>query len=110
MLIVSLIDSTKTVTDLGLTNGQVIIGSTGSAPVAHTLTGTTDEINVANGRVQSLYLHHNQSQQQAHLLLQILQSVEMCQVQLIHEQLITFSLVQHLRQRATLFDLPLHQR
>lgn len=33
---------------LGLTNGQLLIGSTGAPPVAATLTGTTNQVNVAN--------------------------------------------------------------
>jgi hypothetical protein len=32
-----------------LTNGQLVIGSTGAAPVAATLTGTTNQVNVATG-------------------------------------------------------------
>src|SRR4051812_27541741 len=38
------IDSTYTVQDRILTNGQLLIGSTGAAPVAASLTGTADEI------------------------------------------------------------------
>jgi hypothetical protein len=32
-----------------LTNGQLLIGNTGSAPVAATLTGTSNQVNVTNG-------------------------------------------------------------
>ncbi len=34
---------------INLTNGQILIGSTGVAPVANTIAGTTNQINVANG-------------------------------------------------------------
>lgn len=41
-------NSAKAVTSQALTNGQLLIGSTGAAPVAATLAGTTNQINVAN--------------------------------------------------------------
>ena len=43
------IDSNNTVSDIVLNNGQLVIGNTGLAPVASSLTGTTDEVIVANG-------------------------------------------------------------
>ena len=43
------IDSDNNVSDIILNDGQLLVGSTGNAPVAATLTGTADEINVANG-------------------------------------------------------------
>lgn len=46
---VLLSSSGKAVTSQALTNGQLLIGSTGSAPVAATLTGTTNQVNVATG-------------------------------------------------------------
>jgi trimeric autotransporter adhesin len=42
-------DGSGNLSDKVLTNGQVLIGSTGAAPVAATLTGTTNQINIANG-------------------------------------------------------------
>jgi hypothetical protein len=35
--------------DITLTNGQIVIGKTGALPVAATITGTTNQVNVANG-------------------------------------------------------------
>ncbi len=43
------IDSTNTVQDRILLNGQLLIGVTAGAPVAASITGTTDEIIVTNG-------------------------------------------------------------
>jgi hypothetical protein len=44
-----LTDHNTYVTSTPLTNGQVLIGSTGSLPIAASLTGTTNEINVTSG-------------------------------------------------------------
>jgi hypothetical protein len=41
-------NSSNVLVGTALTNGQVLIGSTLAAPVAATLTGTTNEVNVAN--------------------------------------------------------------
>ncbi len=43
------IDSNNTVQDLLLTDGQLVVGSTGAAPVAASITGTGDEVIVSNG-------------------------------------------------------------
>ncbi len=43
------IDSSNTVQDRILNNGQLLVGKTGLAPVAASLTGTTDEVVVTNG-------------------------------------------------------------
>ena len=43
------IDSSNNLSDVVLGNGQLLIGKTGLAPVANTLTGTTDQVNVTNG-------------------------------------------------------------
>lgn len=43
------LDSSKNIVSRALTNGQILIGSTGAAPVAATLTGTTNQVNVATG-------------------------------------------------------------
>lgn len=43
------IDVNNNLADLILTSGQLVIGKTGNAPVASTLTGTIDEVNVTNG-------------------------------------------------------------
>ena len=43
------IDLNNTMQDLVLNNGQLVIGSTGNAPVAATLTGTANQVNVTNG-------------------------------------------------------------
>ena len=43
------IDSSNNLSDLVLNDGQLIIGNTGDAPEAKTLTGTADELNVTNG-------------------------------------------------------------
>ena len=42
-------NGSNNVTSTALTNGQLLIGSTGVAPVATTLTGTTNQVNVTNG-------------------------------------------------------------
>src|SRR5690606_8562325 len=42
-------DSSKELNSVQLTNGQLMIGSTGNAPVAATITGTTNQVNVTNG-------------------------------------------------------------
>src|SRR5947209_10590170 len=44
------IDVDNNLSDIVLTDGQVIIGSTNNAPVAASLSGTTDEINITNGQ------------------------------------------------------------
>ena len=41
--------SNKAVTTSALTNGQVLIGSTGAAPVPATLSGTADRLTITNG-------------------------------------------------------------
>jgi hypothetical protein len=41
--------TTSALTATALTNGQLLIGSTSNAPVAATLTGTTNQVNVATG-------------------------------------------------------------
>ena len=46
---VTYIDGSNDLADIILTNGQVLIGSTGAAPVGHTLTGTANEVIVTNG-------------------------------------------------------------
>ena len=43
------IDADKTVSDIVLNNGEIIVGKTGNAPIKNTLTGTTDQINITNG-------------------------------------------------------------
>lgn len=42
-------DGSSTLQDITLDNGELLIGSTGAAPVATTLTGTTDQVIVTNG-------------------------------------------------------------
>jgi len=42
-------DAGSNVIATNLTNGQVLIGSTGAAPVAANITGTTNQINIING-------------------------------------------------------------
>lgn len=42
-------DSSMNVKSLVLTNGQIVIGSTGAAPVAAAITGTSNQITVTNG-------------------------------------------------------------
>jgi hypothetical protein len=42
------IDVNNNLSDVILNNGQVLIGRTGNAPIANTLTGTTNEINITN--------------------------------------------------------------
>jgi hypothetical protein len=42
-------NGTSAITGKTLTNGQVLIGSTSNAPVAATITGTTNQVNVTNG-------------------------------------------------------------
>jgi hypothetical protein len=42
-------DANKIITSLPLTNGQLVVGSTGAIPVAVTLTGTTNRVTVTNG-------------------------------------------------------------
>lgn len=44
-----ILNSSKDLTSLPMTDGQVIIGSTAGDPVAATITGTADQVNVANG-------------------------------------------------------------
>ena len=39
------IDADKTVSDIVLNNGEIIVGKTGNAPIKNTLTGTTDQVN-----------------------------------------------------------------
>src|SRR5690606_5220634 len=46
---VTYIDSNNDLSDVILKNGQVLIGSNGSAQVANTLTGTTNQVNVTPG-------------------------------------------------------------
>ena len=43
------IDINNTVQDKVLSNGQLLIGSTGNPPTANSLTGTANEIIVTNG-------------------------------------------------------------
>ena len=44
-----LVSPTSTLAEIGpLTNGQLVIGSTGTAPVATTLTGTVNQVNITN--------------------------------------------------------------
>ena len=43
------IDADKTVSDIVLNNGEIIVGKTGNAPIKNTLTGTTDQVNITNG-------------------------------------------------------------
>ena len=43
------VNSDNTVEDVVLNNGQVVIGSTGSQPTAGSLTGTVNQVHVANG-------------------------------------------------------------
>ena len=43
------IDTDNIVQDLVLTNGQLIVGRSGHSPVANTLTGTTNQVNITNG-------------------------------------------------------------
>ena len=46
---ITFIDSSNTLSDIKLNNGQTIIGTTGGVPVAANLTGTADEIIITNG-------------------------------------------------------------
>ncbi len=46
---VAIIDSSNDLSDILLNDGQLVIGKTGLAPVAASLTGTTNEIIVTNG-------------------------------------------------------------
>ena len=43
------IDGTGTLSSAALTNGQLLIGSTGNLPTASTITGTIDQINIVSG-------------------------------------------------------------
>src|SRR5690349_11131105 len=43
------LDASKNITSTTLTNGQLLIGSTSNVPVAATLTGTSDQLNLTNG-------------------------------------------------------------
>jgi hypothetical protein len=43
------LDSSQKLASVALTNGQILIGSTGSIPVAATLTGTANQVIVTNG-------------------------------------------------------------
>ena len=43
------LDASKKIASRALTNGQLLIGSTGAAPVAAALTGTTNQVTVALG-------------------------------------------------------------
>ena len=54
------IDSTNTLSDIKLGNGQLIIGTTGSAPVAANLTGTANKVNMLMVEVQLHYHYLNQ--------------------------------------------------
>lgn len=42
-------DATGKLAEIALENGELLIGSTGAAPVATTLTGTTDQVTITNG-------------------------------------------------------------
>jgi hypothetical protein len=42
-------DATGKLAEIALENGELLIGSTGAAPVAATLSGTTDQISITNG-------------------------------------------------------------
>ena len=42
-------NGSSALSSLSLTNGQIVIGSTGVSPVASTITGTSNQVNVANG-------------------------------------------------------------
>ena len=46
---VPIVDSSNNLSDVVLHNGQLVIGRTGSSPIAANLTGTIDQINVTNG-------------------------------------------------------------
>ena len=46
---VAVIDTNNNLSDVILTNGQVLIGSTGNPPIGHTLTGTANEVIITNG-------------------------------------------------------------
>lgn len=46
---VAYIDSSNNLSDIVLTDGQLVIGKTGNAPIANTLTGTSDEVIITNG-------------------------------------------------------------
>src|SRR5690606_5573935 len=46
---VAYIDSNNDLSDIFLTDGQLVIGDTGDAPVAASLTGTTNQVNITNG-------------------------------------------------------------
>ena len=46
---VAYIDSSNNLADIILTDGQLVRGKTSNAPVASTLTGTTNEVIVTNG-------------------------------------------------------------
>jgi hypothetical protein len=43
------LDASKNMVSTALTNGQLLIGSTGAGPVASTITGTTNRVTVTNG-------------------------------------------------------------
>ncbi len=45
---VAYIDASNDLNDIILNDGQLVMGKTGNAPVANTLTGTTDEVNITN--------------------------------------------------------------
>lgn len=42
-------DATGKLAEIALENGELLIGSTGAAPVATTLSGTTDQVTITNG-------------------------------------------------------------
>ena len=46
---VAIIDGSNDLSDVVLNNGQLLIGRTSNTPIANTLTGTADEVNVTNG-------------------------------------------------------------
>lgn len=46
---VLIVDSTGSLSDVPLQDGELVIGSSSGDPAAATLTGTTDQVNIANG-------------------------------------------------------------
>src|SRR4051794_18119685 len=45
---IAYIDTSNNLADIILNNGQIVIGQSGNAPIANTITGTTDEVIISN--------------------------------------------------------------
>jgi hypothetical protein len=43
------LNNNKVLSSVALSNGQLLIGASGTSPIASTITGTTNQVNVANG-------------------------------------------------------------